>query len=53
MIYTIELEDVAGKEPIYFDGKAVKSFSSKKMTAGNNLVHVTLGLGDPPVGWPK
>lgn len=52
-LYTIELDDIAGKEPIYFDGKAVKSFSSKKITAGNNLVHVTLGFGDPPVGWPR
>jgi hypothetical protein len=51
--YTIEMDDIAGKEPVYFDGKAVQKFPSKKISVGNNRIHVTLTLGDPPLGWPK
>lgn len=51
--YQIELDDVEGKEPVYFDGKQVRSFPSGKVSLGNNKIHVNLALGDPPVGWPK
>jgi hypothetical protein len=51
--YTIELDDVAGKEPVYFDGSGAHNFPTKKTSVGNNRIHVTLALGDPPIGWPK
>ncbi len=51
--YTIELDDSAGKEPVYFDGTRVKNFPAKKTIASNGRAHVVLALGDPPIGWPK
>ena len=51
--YTIELNDVAGKEPVYFDGANVQSFPTRKTSIAGGRAHVTLALGDPPIGWPK
>ncbi|MCX6080132.1 MAG: hypothetical protein NTW32_11415 [Chloroflexi bacterium] len=51
--YTIEMDDIEGQEPVYFDGVSVKNFQSGKIHTGNKRIHVTLALGDPPVGWPK
>ena len=51
--YIIELDDISGKEPVYFDGTAVRNFPSKKTITGNNRIQVSLTLGDPPIGWPK
>jgi hypothetical protein len=51
--YLIELDDVDGKEPVFFDGAKVQNFPGKKTSIGNGRVHVTLALGDPPIGWPK
>jgi hypothetical protein len=50
--YIIELDDVSGKEPVYFDGSTVRDFPTKKTNIGNNRIQVTLALGDPPIGWP-
>jgi|GEM_PF-5560617 len=50
--YIIELDDVDGKEPVYFDGANVQNFPAKKTRVGSK-VQISLALGDPPVGWPK
>lgn len=49
--YIIELDDVDGKEPVYFDGTSVNQFKPGKVNVGNNRIQVTLTLGDPPIGW--
>ncbi|HEY3310044.1 MAG TPA: hypothetical protein VGK00_00255 [Anaerolineales bacterium] len=51
--YIIELDDLDGKEPVYFDGSTVRNFPSPKVkVAGKTRIQVQLNLGDPPVGWP-
>lgn len=50
--YIIEMDDLDGKQPVYFDGTSVQQFPSGKTNVGNNRIQVRLNLGDPPIGWP-